>query len=119
MLIQRVITTFAVAVLGLTLVAGAAAQVPAGGKGSASQMRQPLKLIIVKGKIKHLSSMGGYYLAGTPEVYLIANQNPKVLGDLEKSGNTVTIEAKPNGDLLTIEKIDGKPYQGTQKPVFK
>ena len=60
--------------------------------------------------------MGGYYILSPGEVYKIANQNPQVLEELTKSGRTVTIEAKSQGDLLTIEKIDGQSYLGGQAP---
>jgi hypothetical protein len=73
----------------------------------------------VEGKIKHQKAMGGYYIRSKTEVYGIANQNPKVLGELAKSGNSAVILAKPHGDLLEIISIDGKPYQGSGKPKFK
>ncbi len=87
----------------------------------APQAPQTLQKIIVQGKIAYMEAMGGYYIQGEKphEVFTIANQNPKVLGRLAKSGKSVTIEARPMGDLLTIEKLDGKKYQGKQEPVFK
>ena len=63
--------------------------------------------------------MGGYYLQGTTEVYQIANKNPEVLEPLFKSGETVTIEAIASGDLLTIQTINGKKYEGKPAPASK
>jgi hypothetical protein len=81
-------------------------------------IHEPMKMTI-QGKILKDKSMGGYYIRGVTEVYIIANQNPKVMEPLVKSGKTITIVAKPNGDIMTIEKLDGKPYTGKQEPVFK
>lgn len=80
------------------------------------------KQITITGKIDHLDSMGGYFIQGQkpPEVFIILNQNPAILGKLAKSGQVVKIAAKvQQGDNILIEQIDGKPYQGEQKPVFK
>jgi hypothetical protein len=81
--------------------------------------KAPLKQMTLQGTINKDKSMGGYYIRGVTEVFIIANQNPEVLDPLVKSGKSVTIVAKPNGDLLTIEKLDGKPYSGKQEPKFK
>ena len=45
---------------------------------------------------------------------MVVNPNPKLLGQLSKSGKIVTIQGRLEGgaDLLFIEKIDGKPYHG-------
>lgn len=88
-------------------------------KAPAPAPRQQLQQMTVQGTINKDPSMGGYYIRGVTEVFIIANQNPAVLEPLVKSGKSVTIIAKPNGDILTIEKLDGKPYTGTQEPVFK
>jgi hypothetical protein len=91
--------------------------------GTAAQPPQrEAKKITITGKIDHLDSMGGYFIQGQkpPEVFIILNQNPQVLGKLVKSGQVVKIEAKvEQGDNIYIEQIDGKPYQGKQKPLFK
>jgi hypothetical protein len=97
---------------------GAALAQPKAKAPAKAPIHEPMKMTI-KGKILKDKSMGGYYIRGVTEVYIIANQNPKVLEPLVKSGKTVTIIAKPNGDILTIEKLNGKKYQGKQAPVFK
>lgn len=78
-----------------------------------------LPKMVVKGKIKNMSIMGGYYIASRGEVYKIANQNPQVLQELTESGRIVIIEARSQGDLLTIETIDGQSYVGGQAPTSK
>ncbi|MDD2901306.1 MAG: hypothetical protein PHU44_02600 [Syntrophales bacterium] len=102
--------------LSLALATGVAAQAPPKASGSKAKVRQPLKQINVKGKVNYLPVMGGYYIRSKPEVYKIANQDPTILADLFKSGKTLTIVAKPHGDLLEIISIDGKPYPGVKKP---
>jgi hypothetical protein len=62
-------------------------------------------------RVKNMKVMGGYYCLGRTEVYKIANQIPEVLEPLVKSGETVTIEARASGDLLTIETLNGQKYQ--------
>ena len=52
-------------------------------------------------------------------MYQIANPNPEVLEPLFKSGETVTIEALASGDLLTIQSINGKKYEGIPAPASK
>jgi len=77
--------------------------------------------ITVKGKIAYLDAMGGYYVQGANNNYLIMNQNPGVLAKLAKSGKTVTVTAEvvAGGDSLNITTIKGKPYQGEVGPDFK
>ena len=70
-------------------------------------------------KVKNLKVMGGYFLQGPVEVYKIANQNPEVLEPLVKSGETVTIEARASGDLLTIQTVNGKKYGANPQPASK
>jgi hypothetical protein len=70
-------------------------------------------------KVKNLKAMGGYYLQGPVEVYKIANKNPEVLEPLVKSGETVTIEARASGDLLTIQTLNGKKYEVKPAPASK
>jgi hypothetical protein len=95
------------------------AQTPAGNTGVAPSAQKALKKVIVQGKIKNLKSMGGYYILGRGEVYKIANKNPLVLEELTQSGKIVTIEAGSQGDILTIEKIDGEIYPGSKPPGAK
>ena len=97
-------------------------QEKAPGKTVPQPPAREVKKITITGKIDNLDSMGGYFVQGQkpPEVFIILNQNPQVLGQLAKSGQVVKIEAKvKQGDNILIEQIDGKPYQGNQKPVFK
>jgi hypothetical protein len=75
--------------------------------------------VTVKGKVINPQAKGQYYLQGTPEVYLLANPNPEVLQPLVKSGETVTIEARAIGDLLTIQTINGKKYEEKPLPPSK
>lgn len=74
--------------------------------------------IIVKGKIAFMESLGGYYILGDVPTgeFFIMNDNPKVLGELYKSGRIVTIEGRivRGAEYLLIEKIDGQPYRGEQ-----
>ena len=78
-------------------------------------VKAPLK-VVVQGRIRNMRIMGGYYIVSKPEVYRIANQNPSVLQGLAQSGRTVSIEATAQGDLLTIQKIDGQSYSGGKPP---
>jgi hypothetical protein len=70
----------------------------------------------IKGKIGYMSS--GYYLKGEnpPEMYLIVNQNDRVLKGLMKKGKMVSVDGhfSMGADQLVIEKIDGKTYKGTK-----
>ncbi len=97
--------------------------IPVQGAGpeAAGSSPQTLQKLEVQGKIAYLDAMGGYYVQGEKphETYTIANQNSQVLGKLAKTGQRVTIEARPHGDLLFIETLDGQKYQGKQEPVFK
>jgi hypothetical protein len=70
-------------------------------------------------KVKNMKAMGGYYLQGVTEVYQIANPNPEVLEPLFRSGETVTVGALASGDLLTIQTINGKKYEGKPAPASK
>ena len=84
---------------------------PAGGSGG---KKKEGPAITAKGTIKHL---GGQFYLVSPEnndSFLIMEADAKLLGDLAKSGRTVTIQGRlPIGaDALFIEKIDGKPYPG-------
>jgi hypothetical protein len=105
-----VIFTFALTMNGQ---AAAQAQVekPAAGPAAKAHLK-----VVIEGKIKNLPVMGGYYILSSPEVYKIANKNPQILEELAQSGRTVSIEARAQGDLLTIEKIDGQTYSGGQAP---
>jgi hypothetical protein len=70
----------------------------------------------VTGKISH--DQTGYYIQGEkpPEVFTIVNPNKPVLQKLEKSGKSVTIEARSvQGDALFIESVNGEPYKATIK----
>jgi hypothetical protein len=95
-----------------------AAQTPGGTPAGMPALKGHPK-ITVQGTIKNLPSMGGYYIRSRGEVYAIANQNPQVLEELAQSGRTVNIEARSQGDLLTIETIDGQGYVGSQVPGTK
>ena len=94
---------------------------PAGGSGG---KKKEGPAITAKGTIKHL---GGQFFLVSPEnndSFLIMEPDAKLLGDLAKSGRTVTIQGRlPIGaDALFIDKIDGKPYparSGTPYPVEK
>jgi hypothetical protein len=96
---------------------------PTGGQTEATApgpaATKALKKITTPGKIKYMKIMDGYYIQAPVEVFKIANQNPQVLEELVKSGRTVTIEARTQGDLLTIEKIDGQNYPGVKPPADK
>jgi hypothetical protein len=100
---------FTLAGLNGAVLAQGAAKAPEKARPAA----QVQKLSVV-GKIAKDQAMGGYYIQGDkpPEVYRIVNQNPKILENYVKSGNSVTIEAGVvMGDNLSIEKIDGFKYQ--------
>lgn len=119
MQVKKLLAILAAGALSVALATGAMAQTPPKAGGSKAQVRRTLQQITVKGKLNYLKVMGGYYIRSKPEVYKIANQNPKVLADLVKSGKMLTIVGKPHGDLLEITSIDGKPYQGVTKPKSK
>jgi hypothetical protein len=117
---KRLLTVLTAGVLAIALAsAGALAQVAPQGEG---QVVNPPRMglpVTVKVKVKNMKIMGGYYFKGITEVYKIANQNPEVLEPLVKSGETVTIEARARGDLLTIETINGKKYEEIPAPASK
>lgn len=117
MRLKRLLTVLAAGVVAAALAsAGALAQ--AGSPGNAPAVKPlPRGLqVTLPVKVKNLKVMGGYYLQGTTEVYKIANKNPEVLEPLVVSGETVTIEALASGDLLTIQTINGKKYEGKPLP---
>jgi hypothetical protein len=70
----------------------------------------------MEGKIVFMKNYGGYIVISEAphEEFKILNENAKVLEALAKEGKTVKIEGTlPRGAyLLSIEKIDGKKYQG-------
>jgi len=106
------LATLAAALCFLAAVSGSAlAQEKAPAAKTPAPAAQPLKLTIT-GKID--KAQQGYIIQGQkpPELFNILNPNPNVLDRLVKSGKTVTIEAvSVMGDNISIEKIDGRPYQ--------
>jgi len=76
----------------------------------------------VKGSIVFSKMAGGYYINGEEPAgrFIIVNQDPKLLGELLKSGKTVNIEGRliMGVELLFIDRIEGNSYYGTQEPVF-
>ena len=87
------------------------------GKGQKPTMaQQEATKVTMEGKIVFMKSYGGYIVISEMphEEYKIINENAKVLGALAKKGKTVNIEGTLPRDayLLSIEKIDGKKYQG-------
>jgi hypothetical protein len=117
---RRLLTVLAAGVLATALAsAGALAQAAPQGNAPVVKPRPRGLKVTLQVKVKNLKVMGGYYVKGTTEVYKIANQNPEILGPLAKSGETVTIEARARGDLLTIETINSKKYQGKPQPASK
>jgi hypothetical protein len=116
---MKTINLTILAVAGLFLLTSMGCNVMAQEKAKAPAQPAASKtmIITVVGKIVNNESMGGYYIQGTkpPEVYRIVNQNPKVLEQYAKSGQEVTIEAhSAMGDNLVIDKIEGKPYAGSE-----
>ena len=113
-------TTAAVLAAGvLTIVlarAGALAQVAPQGNDPVPPRGLQVTLQV---KVINPEAKGRYYLQGTTEVYRLANPNPEVLEPLVKSGETVTIEARASGDLLTIQTINGKKYEVKSLPLSK
>jgi len=90
---------------------------PAPGPGSAqAPSGEP---IIVKGKVDFIAAVDRYFVrAENPHTDLmVVNPNPRALDQLSKSGKIVTVQGRLEGgaDLLFIEKIDGKPYNGAAK----
>ncbi|MBI5580564.1 MAG: hypothetical protein HY895_15535 [Deltaproteobacteria bacterium] len=72
--------------------------------------------VVIKGKVAYSERVDQFLVngEGPPAQLMVVNPNPKLLGQLSKSGKTVTIQGRLAGgaDLLFIEKIDGKPYRG-------
>lgn len=99
--------------------AGALAQAAPPGNAPVVKAQPRGLQVTLKVKVKNLKVMGGYYLQGHPEVYKIANKNPQILEPLFKSGETVTIEARASGDMLTIQTINGKKYEVKPAPAAK
>jgi|WetSurMetagenome_2_1015567.scaffolds.fasta_scaffold342100_1 hypothetical protein len=120
MRLRRLLTLLAAGGLALALAStGALAQAaPQGDKPVAKPAPRGLH-VTLQAKVNKMKIMGGYYLQGKPEVYKIANQDPEVLDPLFKSGETVSIEAQASGDLLTIQTINGKKYEGKPVPAAK
>ncbi len=75
----------------------------------------------ITGKICYHKSDGGYFICiGNPiGKYKIANQNRQLLEKYLRKGWEVNIEGIKGSNPLIIEKIDGQPYQGVEKPVQK
>ena len=120
MRVKKLLAVLAAGVLAIALAsAGALAQ--AAPQGNDPVVKPPPRglQVTLQVKVKNMKVMGGYYLQGTTEVYKIANPNPEVLEPLFKSGETVTIEAIASGDLLTIQTINGKKYEGKPPPAAK
>jgi hypothetical protein len=113
---KKLLAILAAGALSLALVTGVVGQTPPKASGSKAQVRQPLQRLTVEGKVKLRADKHGYYIRAKSEVYRIFNPNPKYLALLAKSGKTVTIVAKPHGDILEIISIDGQPYPGVEKP---
>jgi hypothetical protein len=99
--------------------AGALAQAAPQGKDPVVKPPPRGLQVTLQVKVKNMKAMGGYYVQGTTEVYQLANPNPEVLEPLFKSGETVTIEASASGDLLTIQTLNGKKYEGKPAPASK
>jgi hypothetical protein len=120
MRLKKLLELLAAGVLAIALAsAGALAQAaPQGNEPVVKPAPRGLQ-VTLKGKVKNLPAMGGFYFQGPVEVYTIANKYPEVLEPLFKSGETVTIEASASGDLLTIQTINGKKYEGTPAPASK
>lgn len=120
MKLRRLLAILAAGVLAIAFAsAGALAQ--AAPQGNDPVVKPPPRglQVTLPVRVKNLKVMGGYYLQGKTEVYKIANKNPEVLEPLFKSGETVTIEARASGDLLTIQTINGKKYEVTPAPASK
>jgi hypothetical protein len=77
--------------------------------------------VTIKGKIAYLQAEGGYYVQGDSpkEIYIITNQNPKVLAKMKGKTVTITAQLVADSDYIFITGINGNNYQGTKEPVFK
>ncbi len=108
-------------ILALTFVASFAlsgcaqrpAQAPSGGV-----MKLEGTKVTVVGKIGYMNSVSAYVVQeeAPPDELFIVNEDPTLLGELMKSGKTVTIEGHYTigADHLFIEKIDGTVYRGKE-----
>jgi hypothetical protein len=119
MRLRRLLAVLATGVL-VTAIASAGALAQAASKGNDPAVKPgPMGVkVTLPVKVKILRS-GAYGVQGRTEVYSIANPNPEILEPLAKSGETITIEARARGDLLTIETINGKKYQVKPQPALK
>ncbi len=95
----------------------ACSTVPQKPQGQAPESRTPeSSSVFVIGKVDYQPSEGGYFILGDHpfgKIYRIANQKPEVLEPLLKTGDKhVNVEGHltPGTNLLSIEKIWGKPY---------
>ena len=116
----RLLAVFAAGVLA-TALASAGALAQAAPQGNDPVVKPPPRglQVTLQVKVTNPQAKGRYYLQGKQEVYGLANPNPEVLEPLVKSGETVTIEARASGDLLTIQTLNGKKYEGKPAPASK
>jgi len=86
-------------------------QQPAEQKGTSSSFT-------FMGKIRYVERTNLYMVSGQnpPDEFIVENPDPKLLGDLAKSGNAVKIKGHTtiDADQLFIEEIDGKQYPGKE-----
>ena len=86
------------------------------GKTQQPAVSQEIPKITMEGKIVFMKNYGGYIVISEQphEEYKIINENAKVLSAYAKAGKKVKIEGTlPRGAyLLSIDKINGKKYQG-------
>ena len=99
--------------LALILCASPSLAQQSGETGPIEKYTQPAPTnLTVEGKITFLG--GRFYVLGKtpPGEFLIVNENPVLLGRLQKEGKYLTVEGHLtySADLLFIEKIDGRPY---------
>jgi len=120
MRLKRLLVVLAAGVLAIALAStGALAQAAPPGTNPAVKPPPRGLQVTLPVRVKYMKVMGGYYLQGVTEVYRLANPNSQVLEPFVKSGETVSIEARANGDLLTIQTINGKKYEGNRPPASK
>jgi hypothetical protein len=114
MRLRKLLALLAAGVLAIALAsAGALAQAaPQGNDPVVKPAPRGLRVTLQVTVKKNVKAIGGYYLQGTTEIYQLTNSNPEVLEPLVKSGESVTIEALASGDLLTIQTLNGKKYEG-------